>query len=84
MNHDELAKMSPEEHRAHSRMILAEQLEHAVDTFGLPNVLDMLAEVAHVKADRVLEVWQDAPLARRWRSVAGLLERVSRRPSVAV
>lgn len=78
----ELAEMSPDERRARSRMMLAERLETAVDSIGLPAVLDMLAQVARDKAEHVLETWQDAPLARRWRSAAGLLERVSRQSAL--
>jgi len=42
------------------------QLEAMIDQSSLKEVLDMLAEICHEKADHLRSAWQDEVAAREW------------------
>jgi hypothetical protein len=43
-----------------------DQLEAMIDQRSLKEVLDMLAEICHEKADHLRSNWQDEAAARDW------------------
>jgi hypothetical protein len=43
-----------------------DHLEALVDAYGLPSVLDSLAEVCSLKASHLAENWQDTATAKLW------------------
>ncbi len=55
------------------------QLEQLMDTYGLPAILDALAEVSREKAEHVRSTWQDYALARMQDKNARLLETTATR-----
>jgi len=52
-------------------------LEAMVDRVGLKEVLNMLAQVCHEKADHVLTNWQDKWLASGWKKNAATVNRAA-------
>jgi predicted phage tail protein len=48
---------------------LLERLEGAIDTHGLANVLDGLAQICAEKADHVRANYNDAALSHAWESL---------------
>ena len=51
-----------------------ELLESLVDAYGLPGVLDGLAEVCSLKARNLAENWQDTATAKLWDRACSKLE----------
>lgn len=45
---------------------LSKTLEEAIDTHGMETVLETLAEICRLKANHILENWQDITTARHW------------------
>lgn len=46
-----------------------------VDSFGLQNTLDMLAQICHDKSEHLRSNWQDEDAARAWVHAAMVVER---------
>jgi hypothetical protein len=53
------------------------QLEQAIDTIGLPQVLEHLANICYGKAEHLRENWQDEKSAKLWDKNANQLEKLS-------
>lgn len=49
-----------------NRNAAKDQLEAMIDKSSLNDVLDMLAEICHAKADHLRSNWQDEPAAKDW------------------
>ncbi len=56
---------------------VSDQIEHMIDSFGLFEVLDAIADIAHGKAEHIQHAWQDGPLATKWRIAAKRIERTA-------
>lgn len=48
-----------------------EELENLIDRRGIESVLHQISELCGFKADHIEHNWQDASLAKRWRTVEG-------------
>ncbi len=62
--------------------VAQDHLEAMVDTFGMSQVLEMLAEVASLKSAHVLESYQDERLARKWLNASQVLSNISNKMEV--
>lgn len=49
---------------------LLETIERLIDEWGIGTVLQATADIALIKADHILETWQDEPLAKQWKKDA--------------
>ncbi len=56
-----------------ARQHVMEQLEMAIDSSGLPLVLELMAEVCSEKAEHLRHAWQDEAIAKDWDVAAGYL-----------
>jgi hypothetical protein len=54
---------------------ISDQLEIMVDDNGLINVVEALALMCSVKADHILENWQDDNLSAQWDRAAAIMLR---------
>lgn len=61
---------------------LCEELERAIDKYGLSFVLESLSLVCHVKSEHILTAWQDRGLARLWSRLGTMIATMAGRPSV--
>lgn len=50
-----------------------ERLESYIDAAGIDAVLMAISEICGLKAEHIAHHWQDAPLAKRWMIIEGLL-----------
>jgi len=54
-------------------------IEGMIDRRGLADVLRLIEDIAHAKAEHVESTWQDRPLAKAWTAAAGLVARTASR-----
>jgi hypothetical protein len=54
-----------------------ETLEGLMDKMGVSDLIEALGDIAHEKAEHVLENWQDRNLARRWTRLGEKLQALS-------
>jgi hypothetical protein len=54
-----------------------DELEELIDRYGLPNVVQALADVCFEKAAHIMESYSDKPLAEAWERDGERLARLS-------
>lgn len=57
-------------------MLHAEHLEQLIDSYGLPRILETLADIAYAKAEHVQSNWQDKNLAKGWTNIGNQLAKL--------
>jgi hypothetical protein len=54
-----------------------ESLEARIDTGGLVYLLNQAAQVCYLKADHIIENWQDIALSKTWERVGAKIEKLA-------
>lgn len=65
-------------------MITKEQLEEAIDHFGMSGLLMRLGSICNEKAEHIVSNWQDEDLAECWFNVGTMLDDLSDNVAVKV
>jgi hypothetical protein len=52
-------------------------LETLIDACGLTDVLDVIGEICHGKADHIREAWQDETLASEWNGLGKSVDAIT-------
>jgi hypothetical protein len=45
-----------------------------IDRYGLPRIIDAMADICHLKAEHIQSNWQDNLLADKWGELASKIE----------
>ncbi len=56
---------------------IKDQLEQLIDSYTLAEILTLLTEVCHEKADHILSNWNDENLAHCWTDAARQIDNVA-------
>lgn len=60
----------------------SDMLESLIDREGLYNILDLVSEICHLKADHLASNWQDYNAAKVWTRAGNLISKWIQSPTI--